>query len=676
LTSPAGTLTKLINAVVTPGGEISKRRSFKLAAIVTGTFGLAATESNLWVFGRNVDPVLPAWPVPGVGLNGAKIPNASTALVQRDYDVFDGYVYLACYDSAVPGTPPDPVLANPHYYLGTRAGTGITGVPAIYDGVETEGSGKGYFIRTFKTKVYSVNGKLLYFSAVGNPMVWDDETLIDSVVVNIAEKTNPIALYVSPADIGQFVAGAYVYTTGVTVAGLTVANGFKKIAAVTPSIVVSGITYGKFTLTGLNGTSATSNQTTGKMFTTPAILVQQISNTNPAVATVAPADIGKFTDGQKVRINGVVGGIVPPPPASNPDANLFIIDSVNNPVNTFRLIGLNASGFAAPQTTDTWATLTTDVVRTGSGWVNLSLTDAASENLQSIEVYYDKLAIFSTQATQIWAVAADPAQNAFDQLLRGSGTTASRSPLQYGSGDVLYLDPSGIRSLKAKDSSNSASVSDIGSPMDPYLQQMKITYGQAKLDEAIALLEPSVGRFWMVFPDEILVLSYFPGPKITAWSTFTLPELGGVAIEYAATAGGRIFLRDKNDRIWTYGAVDPADAADNYNNPGVEIRLPYLDGKKPGHKKTFQAFDATVNGLTPAMASAATGAWRIAVSYDFNNPEQEETIGTITQSTWNFGAHEMQGYDSHFSLRFYNDDEFPATLSNCASHYHIADDEA
>ena len=55
-----------------------------------------------------------------------------------------------------------------------------------------------------------------------------------------------------------------------------------------------------------------------------------------------------------------------------------------------------------------------------------------------------------------------------------------------------------------------------------------------------------------------------------------------------------------------------------YDNCGVEVRLPYLDGKKPGHKKMFQAIDATVSGT-----------WRIAVSYDFNNPDAEETVGTI-----------------------------------------------
>jgi len=174
---------------------------------------------------------------------------------------------------------------------------------------------------------------------------------------------------------------------------------------------------------------------------------------------------------------------------------------------------------------------------------------------------------------------------------------------------------------------------------------------------AIALLEPSVGRFWMVFPDQIMVLSYFPGPKVTAWSTFTLPFVA----QYAVTCGGYIFIRDNANRLWLYGGADGL----RYDNCGVEVRLPYLDGKKPGHNKTFQAFDATVSGT-----------WRVAVSYDFNDSEKEDTLATIDKPTWGFGALEMQGYASHFSLRFYNTDTSNATISNCAAHYEMADAEA
>lgn len=456
LTSPAGTMTRIINAAITPGGEISKRRAFVNVATVTGTFGLAATESSIYVFGKNITPSLPTWPTValGVQLKGLSVPNTASDMVQSDYDIFDGKVYLVC---SVPSGV-DANAKNPHYY----------DVPMLL----TEGKGKGLYVRTYQSKVYSITGKFLYFSAVGDPKLWD---------------------------------------TG-----------------------------------------------------------------------------------------------------------------------------------------------------TGHGNINLSLQDADAEVLTSIEVYYDKIGIFSTESVQIWAVDPDPAQNAFTQLLRAAGTSAPRSPLQYGSGDVLFLDPSGMRSVKAKDSSNSAAVSDIGSPVDPTMQALRAAKGNAYMDKAIALLEPTIGRFWMVFPDQIMVLSYFPGPKITAWSTFTLPELGAATVQHAVTSGGKVFLRDTADNIWVYGGTDGA----TYNNCGVEIRLPYLDGKKPGHRKLFQGFDAT-----------ATGTWRVAVSLDFNNPDAEETIATITQPTWNAGRIEQQGYDSHFSMRFYNTDSSAATISNCAIHYEMADAE-
>jgi hypothetical protein len=449
LTSPAGTLTRLVNAVVTPGGEISKRRAFSHVAYVPGTFGLAATESRLIVFGRGVDPTVPSIGVPGVTLDALNVPNSHAGLELMDYDVFDGKLYIACHD---------PGVNYPHYYE-----------DPVTVMTETEGTNKGVTVRTYQSKVYSVSGKFLYFSAVDNPKLWNSGT--------------------------------------------------------------------------------------------------------------------------------------------------------------------------------------------GAGYINLSLQDSDSELLTSIEVYYDKIAIFSTEAVQIWAVDPDPLQNVYTQLLRAAGTSAPRSPLQYGSGDVLFLDPSGVRSLKARDSSNSAAVSDIGSPVDPTINALLIYKGGTYMNKATSLLEPSIGRFWMVFPDEILVLSYFPGPKITAWSQFTVP----FTIQHAVTCGGRIFLRDNNDNIYVYGGLDGS----SYEACNVEIRLPYLDGKKPGHRKVFEAIDATV-----------TGTWRVAVSFDFNNPDAEETICTISQPTWNAGRGELQGYDSHFSLRFYNTDANAATLSNCAVHYTMADDEA
>src|SRR4029077_11796055 len=235
LTSPAGTLQRLNDCVITPGGEIAKRKAFVQVADLSGTFGLAATEANLYAFTRGAAVTPPSSGVPGVGLIYQQIPSLDPAIVQTDFDTFDGDVYLVTYHT---GTG-----VNHHYFRGA----------------ETQGTGHGYYVRTYGTKMYSVAGKNLFFSAIG--------------------------------------------------------------------------------------------------------------------------DVTNWTPG------------------------------------------------------------------TGRGFVNLSTQDADGENLTTLEIYYDKLAIFSSESTQIWSVDTDPLQNVLDQVLRGAGTISPLGSLQYGSGDILYLSQTGIRSI-------------------------------------------------------------------------------------------------------------------------------------------------------------------------------------------------------------------------------------
>lgn len=313
-----------------------------------------------------------------------------------------------------------------------------------------------------------------------------------------------------------------------------------------------------------------------------------------------------------------------------------------------------------------WASITTEAndmtwlteqdQRAGAGYINTSLQESGGKGLQGIEIYYDKLAIMSAETTQLWSMDPDPNQNALAQVLRNNGTRAAKSVAQYGSGDVLFLATSGIRSLKARDASNSVAVSDIGSPVDNLVLALGRQYGFLYLANCQTVNEPIVGRFWAVFPDKILVLSYFPGPSITAWSEFNVP----FKIDYAVTAGDCIFIRSGDD-LYVYGGVDGA----TFDDCGVEVRFPFLDGGKPGHMKMFAALDATV-----------TGTWRAAVSYNYDQPDAEEDLGYITSPTWNKGRFAMQGYASHVSIRFYNaGDDQQATLSNAAIHYQLSDDE-
>lgn len=119
-----------------------------------------------------------------------------------------------------------------------------------------------------------------------------------------------------------------------------------------------------------------------------------------------------------------------------------------------------------------------------------------------------------------------------------------------------------------------------------------------------------------------------------------------------------MFVRSGDD-LYMYGGV----SGDEYDDTPVEVRLPFLDGSKPGHMKMFQAIDASVEGV-----------WDVKIAYDFDNPDAEEHVATIVAPTWNKGRYELTGYASHMSLRFYNQSPGPAVLSNAAIHYALATD--
>jgi hypothetical protein len=541
LTAPAGSLTRLVNAAVTPGGEIQKRRAFVKVASLAGTTGLAAIGSKVVAFTR--DTTVTAPPLNMVNniatLEFHKLPLTSTTAKQTDFEVFDGNLYVVFYDK----NGATPAAKNPHYYFDATASEGHTPTNAY---VQTEGSGKGYNIRAFQGKMYSVTGKYIYFSSIKYPLLWEE-----------AAKTPP---------------------SGATVVSVLPVQGVTNERVI---IVSSKKTY-RWNV-GANNIG------------------------NWVEETTTPADL-------------------------------------------------------------TWIDQSTQ--RTGCGYINTSLQETSGFGLQGIEIYYDKLAVMSDATTQLWSMDPDPNQNSLAQVLRNAGTRAPKSVQQYGSGDVLYLGSSGIRSLKARDASNSAAVTDIGSPVDNYIRGLAQKYpnGVSYLNNCVAINEPIVGRFWAVFPNEILVLSYFPGPKVQAWSVYTTTFI----IDYVVTAGDTIFIRSGDD-LYAFGGRTGLEY-DNCAPAGVDVRFPYLDGGKPGHQKTFQALDAT-----------AEGAWAVAVSYNFDMQDAEEILGTlyplpgkdtVSASTWNKGRFAMQGYASHVSMRFYNTTNTSATLSNCAIHYNLADDEA
>ncbi|MHC2536987.1 hypothetical protein [Bradyrhizobium diazoefficiens] len=295
-----------------------------------------------------------------------------------------------------------------------------------------------------------------------------------------------------------------------------------------------------------------------------------------------------------------------------------------------------------------------DWTGTGSGSIDLSLEDSDMTDCTALEVYYDKLAVLSKTATQLWQIDPDPLKTQYVQTLRDAGTLAWRSVLQYGSGDVMYLAPSGIRSLRARNASLAAAVSDIGSPLDPIIQQLFRSLGEDWMSGTMSLLQPVTGRFWVILPDRIYILSAFPGPKITAWSQYE----PGFNITAATVYRHRVMVRDDQNNIYAYGGTDGM----TYDDSPVEIIFPFHAGDQPATFKTFNGIDA-----------AAQGQWEASAAFNPADENAEDYLGLIDGPTFLQGRFPMYGHSTHMSLRLRCFSDGPANLSNMIVHYALGE---
>jgi hypothetical protein len=472
LTAPSGTLRELLNCHVTPGGEIEKRYAFVEAEDVTGTLNKSVMRvgGTLWIVGPGVDTTY--------GLLDIRYitgPTITATNEMLDWDVYDGRLYYTVLETA------DDTVT--HWYQDAPA-AGPPPVPAATSTQVTEGLGR--YIRTYKAKMYSCEGPNIFFSAVGDPTIWDT------------------------------------------------ANG---------------------------------------------------------------------------------GG-------------------------------------------------------TGQGFINAASNDAEAIDMQGIEVYYDRLAFFSSRAIQIWNMDTDPANNAQDQTIRSIGVAGRATPRQYGAGDILFLSPSGIRSLQARDSSNAASVSDVGSAIDFDIQQKILDDATGVLTDTRSMLEDLTGRYWMMFNNEIWVLSLFPGPKVSAWSryapTFDNFDVNGNGNEPftpvdLVDSAGYVCVRSLDHKIYVYGGEDRR----TYDRTTAVVQTAYMSFDRPANWKQFLGLDF-----------ACDQGWNIEVSYQYEeNFPLLEPAGFLTHSSYNDQRFALRGYSPTISLKLDTSFQQRSRLANIAIHYNLSKDD-
>lgn len=317
---------------------------------------------------------------------------------------------------------------------------------------------------------------------------------------------------------------------------------------------------------------------------------------------------------------------------------------------------LHFSGVSAP---NDWTT------GTGAGVIDVSTMDAAHTDLVGLARYYSYLAVLARTFVQVWGLDPDPAQNTMLQTLQNIGLVAPRAAAGYGNGDVLFLSDTGIRSIRARDSSNAAVLNDVGSPIDAYVQALRSELTPAQAEKITALVDPLTGHFWMVWGSEVLVLAMYPNTGVTAWSTFQFAS----EIDAVVVANSRIAVRS-GEELFIYGSVstsggspfDPntpiGTSAAAYDASAIEIVTPFLDAKRPASVKQWTGLDLGI-----------TGTWAVYVNPDPRTPDEWQLVATVTRDTWGDERLPLNVSGTHLAVRLVSQGSTKAKLATLALHF-------
>lgn len=324
----------------------------------------------------------------------------------------------------------------------------------------------------------------------------------------------------------------------------------------------------------------------------------------------------------------------------------------------------------------------------------------------------NRFAVFGEKTTQIWTIDADPSKWVLSQVLDNTGTKHGDGVQAIGEVDVFYPDRTGIRSLRSKELSGDAFVSDVGTPIDSIVRA-KIKLAESNGYPICSAIDPITKNYWVFIYDTIYVLTQSPISKITAWATFEptylplITILTGTSTISGLTAGVRyhwqkganatsltngteVLLKEgtftaQGTSVTITGATSDSFLwqSDNTFRPkkmfvvngivyliGSNNRLysydpsvadwsptyvetPWIDMGSPSKRKQFQAIEI-----------AAVGSWKIKIA---TNP-QSSNLYTVLQrdpvasptiingSSYDISRFACSGNGTHIKLRIESDD--------------------
>jgi hypothetical protein len=658
LTTPAGALLTCKNAHITRGKEIEKRKKFAVfASLPPGTFGLQSAGSSLFVFGSIAQPVgFPA------NLNYQRLQHPSgQAMTELIFsETFNGKIYaIAKYaDGSVH-----------HFYNGSRVTTWDTVAASVGDNSAVASALAAQIEAETQFTAFSTGAVITITSVTTNQAFTITWTAINggannNQTITTATAQSPATATVATSSFTVTASDITGSVTAVTINGTNVLFGTVAGTSTTSdtAIVIAAAIGGGYTATA-SGSTVIITSAAGASFNafTPSV---STSGTGLTIGT--PSQFSGGSDAKAQITTATIGGtfelndvftITLGIPALSYSKTFQIASSASGVGTTARTFGnkLYSTTRSLLYFSEIGDPTKFGSTTNGAGFINLSNQDSGFEDLQAIGIYQGKLAVLSRRAVQIWSMDADPTKNVTSQTLKNIGTFAPRSVTNFGDIDVFFLSDSGVRSLRARDASNAATVSDVGTNIDTLISEDLQALPESVKNAAFGIIEPKDGRYWLAVGNKIYVYSFFPSSGVAAWSTYEL----GFTITHFSYANSRIYARSGN-AVYLYGGI----SGDEYDDCEVEITLPYLDGGKPAHTKTIDAIDM-----------GCEGAWAVYVGMDVSQPSARDYSGMITNSTYMLGRLLHYGIGTHIGVRLVNKASGYARLSNFAIHYTLAGGE-
>lgn len=679
VTSPGGVLIEAVNGHISRGGEFEQRAAFVPAyTLPANTTGLVATRDRLIVFGSGPMPSglpagityqrlqhpggLPLVRVLSEDLYASKVYAVGQFSDDSIFHFYDGVLVPDWFDGkarasfrVVDGSTSPATKATGSFQItnGTNS-PGTNRIPAVVvDGVTITGGSvdhTGSNNTTATAVAASING----FTSTP-----DYTAAASGAVVTIT------AAVTGPAANGKLVNPQ----TAGNVSVLNVQNmsgGEDEMIARLEDLKINGVSIinGPVAWTTSNTATATVVANAIDAFVSPPDYTADSAGDLVSIVAVTP---GTMTNGYGVTFV-VSGGFAIEAQGSSTSPTLTMQGGVDSdtgfiPGAFVRTVGskmystsgsnLHFSGIQAPTK---WQTNTV-----GAGFIDMASETSGAENLTALARYQNYVAVFAEDVIIIEYVDPDPELNKQAQVLVNTGTRSPRSVTQFGDTDIFYLNESGLRSLRARDSSNAAATEDIGIPVDTLISLAIQDLSTAERRQIIGIIEPRDGRFWLAIKDQIFVFSYFPGSETSAWSIYR-PSWQGVEfeVENMVSQNRRLFVRSGNT-IYAYGGLG---AALQYDDTPAIARIPYLNGDTPTKEKNFTGVDAALDGV-----------WEVYLGMDPNNLDALDKVAVFDQTTFDQGRIGALGNATHMSLRMVSKGVGPHKIGSLVVHFESADGE-